>query len=282
MALSTLPATLSANEAACVTGIPLKQVHRIIDSGLLDGASDGSKGRAIHRQALVGLRLAHDMTDLLTLEARRRLVRYLLDHPRARAARERVVSVDVGAMKEAVRSGLAQLARARDAVACDEAILSGVPCFRGTRIPVHDVADMLANGDDAEVIQDAFPRLSEKQVELAALYARAYPRRGEAPRWPHLAGAEADIDERNRTGRPIRSALKFLIDECLSPGLAVMARESGFLESTHVTWLGLRSRQDWALVRRGRRRRITSSSPTTVRTSRFCWNGRACITGWSA
>ena len=28
-----------------------------------------------------------------------------------------------------------------------------------------------------------------------------------------------------------------------------MARERGFPESTHVTWIGLRSRQDWALVR---------------------------------
>ena len=44
--------------------------------------------------------------------------------------------------------------------------------------------------------------------------------------------------------------MKFLIDECLSPTLATMARERGFPQSTHVTWLGLRSRQDWALVRR--------------------------------
>lgn len=44
--------------------------------------------------------------------------------------------------------------------------------------------------------------------------------------------------------------MKFLIDECLSPTLAAMARERGFAESTHVTWIGLRSRQDWALVRR--------------------------------
>ena len=44
--------------------------------------------------------------------------------------------------------------------------------------------------------------------------------------------------------------MKFLIDECLSPKLATIARTRGFPESTHVTWLGLRSRQDWALVRR--------------------------------
>ena len=44
--------------------------------------------------------------------------------------------------------------------------------------------------------------------------------------------------------------MKFLIDECLSPTLAAMARERGFPESTHVTWLGLRSRQDWVLLQR--------------------------------
>ena len=44
--------------------------------------------------------------------------------------------------------------------------------------------------------------------------------------------------------------MKFLIDECLSPELATDARNRGFAGSTHVTWLGLRSREDWAIVRR--------------------------------
>ena len=44
--------------------------------------------------------------------------------------------------------------------------------------------------------------------------------------------------------------MKFLIDECLSPSLAAIARKRGYPLSTHVTWLGLRAREDWALVRR--------------------------------
>lgn len=44
--------------------------------------------------------------------------------------------------------------------------------------------------------------------------------------------------------------MKFLIDECLSPTLAAIARKRGFPESTHVSWIGLRSRKDWLLVRR--------------------------------
>jgi predicted nuclease of predicted toxin-antitoxin system len=44
--------------------------------------------------------------------------------------------------------------------------------------------------------------------------------------------------------------VKLLIDECLSPELVGEARARGHVESTHVTWLGLRSRQDWSIVRR--------------------------------
>ena len=44
--------------------------------------------------------------------------------------------------------------------------------------------------------------------------------------------------------------MKFLIDECLSPELVALARAWGFHESTHVTWLGMRSRKDWAIVGR--------------------------------
>lgn len=44
--------------------------------------------------------------------------------------------------------------------------------------------------------------------------------------------------------------MKFLIDECLSPELARLARDVGHADSTHVTWMGLASRPDWAITRR--------------------------------
>ena len=48
--------------------------------------------------------------------------------------------------------------------------------------------------------------------------------------------------------------MKFLIDECLSPDLAKLARDSGYPESNHVRWLGLAGAKDhpaamqWALI----------------------------------
>ena len=41
--------------------------------------------------------------------------------------------------------------------------------------------------------------------------------------------------------------LKFLIDECLSPDLAQLARDRGFHSSSHVTWLGKAGWKDWQL-----------------------------------
>ena len=197
---------LSPNEAACVTGVPLKQVHRIIDAGLLgDAARGGNRARAIRRDGLVGLKLAHETTEVLTLEGRRRLVRFVLDHPQTITARERHVTVDVRSVKRDVRRGLSLLAKARKAVSCDDAVFSGAPCIADTRIPVHAIADMIANGDTIGSVREAFPQLSEAQIERATFYARAYPRRGRPRRKPFwrdrepIASNEVAIEEWSST-----------------------------------------------------------------------------------
>jgi hypothetical protein len=41
--------------------------------------------------------------------------------------------------------------------------------------------------------------------------------------------------------------VKFLIDECLSPDLVPVALNRGFLESSHVVWIGKAGWKDWQL-----------------------------------
>ena len=180
MVASAMPHTLSANEAACVTGVPLKQVHRIIDTGILGSAAECREGsRIVHFDGLVSLKLVYETTAVLTLDGRRRLVRYLFGHPEAETASVGDVSVDLRTMREEVRRGLCHLARARETITIDDAVLSGTPCIKGTRIPAHDLAEMLANGDKIEAIRDAWRiLLTVAQIEAAAFYALAYPRRG--------------------------------------------------------------------------------------------------------
>lgn len=172
--------TYSANEAACITGVPLKQVHRFIDAGVIVGTArrGDTRVRAIPAEALVCLKLVHETAGVVTPAGRRQLVRVLLDHPSAEVASAHCISVDLAPMRSAVQNGLALLAKARNAVSNDPDVLSGAPCIKGTRIPAHDVADMLANGDSVEALREDFPQLTKSEIELAALYARAYPKRG--------------------------------------------------------------------------------------------------------
>jgi uncharacterized protein (DUF433 family) len=178
--MALIEQALSANEAASVTGVPLKQVHRIVDAGLLDGAVKSRAGTRVivGGRGLVGLKLAYETADLLTPEGRRRLVSRLLQEPQARKVEERALTVDVRPLESAIRHGLNALEKAKRMVAIDKDVLSGTPCFRGTRIPVHAIAAMIANGDRKSAVLRAYPRLTPEQIDLAVRYADAYPRRG--------------------------------------------------------------------------------------------------------
>ena len=60
-------------------------------------------------------------------------------------------------------------------ITVDAEILSGTPCLKGTRVPAHYIADMVANGDSASAILAAYPYLTEGQIHAAVAYARAFP-----------------------------------------------------------------------------------------------------------
>jgi len=184
--MSTGTNGFTVNEAACIAGVPPRQVHRIVDAGLLAGHAGTHAGtRIIADSGLLALRLAHETADLLTPEARRRMVSEALRARASRRVQERTVEVDLRPIAAAVAAGRRTLARLRALVRTDGKVMGGLPCIAGTRIPVHDVADMLANGETNETVRAAYPRLTDEQVELARAYAAIYPRRGRrrAPAW---------------------------------------------------------------------------------------------------
>ncbi len=50
-------------------------------------------------------------------------------------------------------------------VSTDPEIMSGTPCFRGTRVPVKTLFEYLAAGDPLEEFFDGFPRVTPEQVQ---------------------------------------------------------------------------------------------------------------------
>jgi uncharacterized protein (DUF433 family) len=83
-----------------------------------------------------------------------------------------------------VESQLKRLARIQEMVVSDPEIMFGTPVFKGTRIPVDLVADMLAQSATAEQILEGYPTLSKEKIAMAPLYMRAFPRRGRPSRRP--------------------------------------------------------------------------------------------------
>jgi uncharacterized protein (DUF433 family) len=71
--------------------------------------------------------------------------------------------------------GLHDLRRARRLVVSDPEILGGDPVFRGTRVPVHLIAELVAQGSKPGELIEAYPRLTAEMIQLAPIYAAAYP-----------------------------------------------------------------------------------------------------------
>ena len=65
----------------------------------------------------------------------------------------------------------------------DDTIQAGAATFRGTRILVHQIADLLAQGATEAELREDYPRLTPEMIAAAPIYARAHPRRGR-PRKP--------------------------------------------------------------------------------------------------
>ncbi len=55
-------------------------------------------------------------------------------------------------------------------VRCDPDVLGGTPVFAGTRVPVKNLLDYLAGGDNLERFIDHFPSVTREQA-VAALYS---------------------------------------------------------------------------------------------------------------
>ncbi len=67
---------------------------------------------------------------------------------------------------------------------CDPEIMAGTPVFRGTRIPVFLIADMIEQGTPLKEVREGYPSLSPEMVEHARIFMATHPKRGRPPVQP--------------------------------------------------------------------------------------------------
>jgi uncharacterized protein (DUF433 family) len=82
------------------------------------------------------------------------------------------------------RIALRDLQRARRLVVSDPEIFGGNPVFRGTRVPVHLIAELVAQGGKPAELIEGYPRLTAEMIQLAPVCAAVYPQRGPRRKQP--------------------------------------------------------------------------------------------------
>src|SRR5262249_40750766 len=175
-------------QAAAVTGLPLAAVHKAIDSRLirpLSARSGGSVRRLLSKEQLIYLQLEAEGLRLLPVGTRREVAESIQRSPKTEKlhiANGTALLIEIGAARRAVESQLKRLAHIEELIVSDPEIMRGTPVFKGTRVPVDLVADMLAQGATSEEILEGYPTLNKEKIAIAPLYMRAFPRRGRPSR----------------------------------------------------------------------------------------------------
>ncbi len=175
-------------QAAAITGLPLAAVHKAIDSRLLrtrSARAGATVRRLLTKEQLIYLQLEAEGLRLLPVGTRREIAESIQRSPKIEklpVANGTALLIEIGAARRAVENQLKRLARMKEMVVSDPEIMRGTPVFKGTRIPVDLVADMLAQGATAEEILEGYPTLSKEKIAIAPLYMRAFPRRGRPSR----------------------------------------------------------------------------------------------------
>jgi uncharacterized protein (DUF433 family) len=173
---------LTLSEAAVVANVDVRDVHRMIDEDILPKELvEVNDGRRVDARACVFVSFYFRGAATLTAEARTHVIKSLWSsrcRDRPREFKLAFVTVNFDDLLSEAIERRRKLEEARAVVECDEEVLGGEPVFKGTRVPVRDVAASVKKGLSKDRILSAYPALKAHMLELAVIWADANPARG--------------------------------------------------------------------------------------------------------
>jgi uncharacterized protein (DUF433 family) len=183
--MQTHDTLFTPTEAAVLTGLTLKAVNNAIDKKTISAVPGEEGGRLLDARALVSLALERRLADRVVPELRRQVFDALAGAPRNVVSLEGgLVKIDLREPRRELATSLRELRRARRLVISDLEIMGGDPVFRGTRVPVHLIAELVAQGSKPAELIESYPRLTAEMIRVAPVYATSYPLRGRPRRQP--------------------------------------------------------------------------------------------------
>jgi uncharacterized protein (DUF433 family) len=173
---------LTPAQASYVTGLALKAVNKAIENREIP-ATVKKEGRITRRyvpySGVVCLELSARGLKSLPLRIRKDVFKRVAKNPKERQIRyNEALIVDVKGARARIEKRLAEVRKLKQVITVDQEVMGGAPVFRGTRIPVYSVAEMLERGAKKADILSGYPALNAEMVRLSRVYMRVFPRRG--------------------------------------------------------------------------------------------------------
>jgi uncharacterized protein (DUF433 family) len=183
--MQTHDSLFTPTEAAVLTGLTLKAVNNAIDRNTVSAVPGEEGSRLLDARALVSLSIERRLSDRIAPELRRKVFDALADASRHVVSLEDgLIKIDLRQPRRELAASMRDLRRARHMVVSDPEILGGDPVFRGTRVPVHVIAQLVGQGSKQAALIEGYPRLTAEMIRLAPVYAAAYPLRGPKRKLP--------------------------------------------------------------------------------------------------
>lgn len=186
---STRVSSYTVAQASVLTGVPQKQVHQYLDRELSFLMTVGAGFRAVRKDGLVWLRMNHELTGALTAKFRLEVINKVMENPRIKSVTigDGPLTVRTDTARTTVAGGLAKWRECKDLIACDDDVLGGEPCVKGTRLSVYTLNELFKACGQDEVF-NTYPDVTKRELDAAVMYADMYPRKGR----PRSVGARLD------------------------------------------------------------------------------------------
>lgn len=190
---------VSTAEAAFLAGLDTTAINRVVDDKLVPSQllEQEPGSRRVARLAAALARVYFELEDTLAPRARREIVEELSTRVHKLGLRDRTnalclrdvyhvswvialpsVTVDVTPQVAEAASKAEQVDLADMLVTTHPDVMSGAPCFAGTRVPIETVLASLDEGVSLERLKASYPFVTEAHVDAARVYLLVHPRRG--------------------------------------------------------------------------------------------------------
>jgi uncharacterized protein (DUF433 family) len=179
----------SPAEIGAVAGVPVKSVYKVIEQRLPGGfVVRRKRRRLLTRQGAVCIVIDSKMPKDVPIAIRKRVyaqIKGVVGSSRLIKYKYGILHyvVDVKTAADKVEADLARYRKSMKLIVEDPSIQGGAATFKGTRILVHQIADLISHGATEAELREDYPRLTRAMITAATVYSKAHPRRGR-PRKP--------------------------------------------------------------------------------------------------